>query len=94
MRFNSCIPVISIIGNPFKSGKIFEGRQQLMQYLSLNPSKIEDIYKWMYENLDLWGKDQPSKDAAIIVIRNGMANLSLVGIPALNLEATLVELTA
>jgi replication factor C small subunit len=82
------------ITQKFKSGKVLDGRQHLMQYLGLNPSKIEDIYSWMYQNLDLWGKDQSSKDAAIVIIRNGMANLSLVGIPELNLEATLVELTS
>lgn len=78
----------------FKSGKILEARQQLMQYLALNPTKIEDIYKWMYDNLDLWGKDHEKKDASIIIIRNGLANLPLVGIPEIALAATLVELTS
>jgi DNA polymerase III delta prime subunit len=78
----------------FKNGKITEGRQQLLQYLSLHPSQIENVYKWMYNNLELWGKSQEKKDASIIIIRNGLANLSLVGIPEINLAATLVELTA
>ena len=77
----------------FKAGKIIEGRQQLMQYLALYPGRIEDTYRWMYDNLDLWGNTQERKDAAIITIRNGLANLSLVGIPEINLAATLVELT-
>jgi DNA polymerase III delta prime subunit len=77
----------------FKSGKILEGRQQLMQYISMYPTRIEDTYRWMYDNLDLWGKDQERKDAAIITIRNGLANLPLVGIPEISLAATLVELT-
>lgn len=78
----------------FKSGKILEGRQQLMQYIALYPTRVEDTYKWMYENLDLWGNTQEKKDAAIIVIRNGLANLPLVGIPEISMAATLVELTA
>ena len=77
----------------FRAGKVLEGRQQLLQFLSLNPSRVEDIYKWMYQNLDLWGQDQGTRDAAIITIRNGLANLSLVGIPEISLAATLVELT-
>lgn len=77
----------------FKSGKILEGRQQLMQYIALYPTRIEDTYRWMYDNLDLWGKEQEKKDAAIITIRNGLANLPLVGIPEISLAATLVELT-
>jgi len=78
----------------FKKGKINEGRQQLLQYLALYPSRIEDVYRWMYNNLDLWGNTQEKKDASIIVIRNGLANLSLVGIPEINLAATLIELTS
>ena len=78
----------------FKAGKILEGRQQLLQYLSLYPSRIEDIYRWMYSNLNLWGNDNQRKDAAIITIRNGLANLSLVGIPEINLAATMIELTS
>jgi replication factor C small subunit len=78
----------------FKSGKVFEGRQLLLQYLSLYPSRIEDLYRWMYNNLDLWGNDNEKRDASIIVIRNGLANLSLVGIPEISLAATLIELTA
>ena len=78
----------------FKSGKIMEARQQLMQYIAMYPTRIEDCYRWMYENLDLWGKTQEKKDASIITIRNGLANLPLVGIPEISLAATLVELTA
>jgi replication factor C small subunit len=77
----------------FKKGKITDGRQQLLQYLALYPSRIEDVYRWMYNNIDLWGNTQEKKDASIIIIRNGLANLSLVGIPEINLAATLIELT-
>ena len=77
----------------FKSGKILEGRQQLMQYVSMYPTRVEDIYVWAYTNLDLWGKTQEKKDQAIITIRNGLANLALVGIPEISLAASLIELT-
>jgi hypothetical protein len=61
--------------------------------LSSNPGQLEEIYRWTYNNLDLWGKTQEQKDAAIITIRNGLANLPLVGIPEISLAATLIELT-
>jgi len=77
----------------FKTGKILDGRKILLQYLSMNPGQLEEIYRWMYNNLDLWGKTQEQKDAAILIIRNGLANLSLVGIPEISLAATLIELT-
>jgi DNA polymerase III delta prime subunit len=77
----------------FKTGKITEGRQQLLQFLGFNPTRLDDLYKWMYQNLHLWGKTDEQRDAAIIVIRNGLANLSLVGIPEISLAATMIELT-
>jgi DNA polymerase III delta prime subunit len=78
----------------FKAGKIMDARQQLMQYIAMYPTRIEDTYKWMYDNLDLWGKSNEKRDASIIIIRNGLANLPLVGIPEISLAATLVELTS
>jgi DNA polymerase III delta prime subunit len=77
----------------FKTGKILEGRQQLMQYIALYPTRVENTYKWMYNNLDLWGKANDKKDQSIITIRNGLASLPLVGIPEISLAATLAELT-
>jgi DNA polymerase III delta prime subunit len=77
----------------FKSGNVVDGRKQLLQFLSLNPTRIEDIYRYFYQNLELWGDTDEQKNQAIIYIRNGLANLSLVGIPEINLAATLVELT-
>jgi DNA polymerase III delta prime subunit len=80
--------------NLFKSGNLIEARQQLMQYIALYPTRIEDTYRWMYDNLDLFGSSNEERDANIIVIRNGLANLPLVGIPEISLAATLVELTS
>jgi len=77
----------------FKSGKILEGRQQLLHYVALYPTRIEDTYRWMYDNLDLWGTSNEKRDASIIIIRNGLANLPLVGIPEISLAATLAELS-
>jgi len=78
----------------FKAGKLTDARQQLMQYVALYPTRIEDTYRWMYENLDLFGASDEQRDANIVVIRNGLANLPLVGIPEISLAATLVELTS
>jgi hypothetical protein len=41
----------------------------------------------------LWGKTQEKRDASIIIIRNGLANLPLVGVPEISLAASLAELT-
>jgi deoxyribose-phosphate aldolase len=78
----------------FKSGKIIEGRQQLVQYIGMYPNNLEIMYTWAYNNLDLWGNTQEKRDASIVIIRNSMAALSTVAIPELSLSAMLVELTA
>lgn len=77
----------------FKAGKIIDGRQELLQYIALYPTRIEDTYRWLYDNLDLWGTSNEQKDASIIIIRNGLANLPLVGVPEISLAATICELT-
>jgi DNA polymerase III delta prime subunit len=73
----------------FKNKKILDGRKKLIEYINMHPTRIEDVYRWMYDNLDLWN----NKDAAIIIIRDGLANLPLVGIPEICLSASLVELS-
>jgi len=77
----------------FKTGKILEGRQQLMQYIALYPTRVENIARWAYNNLDLWGKTNLQKDAAIVIIRNTLASLPLVGIPEISIAAMMAELT-
>jgi replication factor C small subunit len=77
----------------FKSGKVFEGRQALLAFLAKYPTKIENIYRWMYSNLKLWGNNTDQLDSAILIIRDGLAQLPLVGIAEISLSATLIELS-
>ncbi len=74
----------------FKQGKIREGRTLICQQST--PEEAEDIFRWMYDNLDLWSKDVERQDQAIIIIRNGMANMPLVADQEINLSATISEL--
>lgn len=74
----------------FKAGKIREGRTLICQQST--PEETEDIFRWMYDNLDLWSKDIERQDQAIIIIRNGIANMPLVADHEINLSATLSEL--
>ena len=75
----------------FKAGKIKEARQLLCK--NARPEEMEDMFRWMYDNLDLWGQTDEQRDAAIIVIRNGLVNHAMVADPEINLSATLCELT-
>ena len=75
----------------FKSGKIREARTLLCQ--SSTPEEADDIFRWMYDNLDLWATDPERQDQAIIIIRNGLVNVPMVADQEINLSATLVELS-
>lgn len=74
----------------FKLGKIKEARALLCS--SVRPEEVESTFRWMYDNLDLWGESDEIKDQAIVIIRQGLVNHSFVADPEINLSATLVEL--
>lgn len=75
----------------FKSGHIREGRKLLCSQVQAD--EIEECFRWMYDNLDLWSTDPMVQDRAIIIIRNGLVNHGMVADTEINLSATLCELT-
>ena len=74
----------------FKRGKVREARTVICQ--SSSPEETEEVFTWMYNNLDLWSQDVEKQDQAIVIIRNGMSMIPLVADQEINLSATLVEL--
>ena len=58
------------------------------------PEEIEDTFRWMYDNLDLWSVDPEKQDQAVVIIRNGLINVPMVADQEINLSATLIELTS
>jgi DNA polymerase III delta prime subunit len=75
----------------FKSGKIRDARQLLCS--SVRAEEMEEVFSWLYTNLDLITKDPEQQDQAILVIRKGLVNHPIVADPEINLSATLVELS-
>ncbi len=74
----------------FKSGKYKEGRQLICSKASKDD--YEEIYTFMYKNLEIWGEDDEKQNKAILAIRDGLVkHLSCADIE-LNLSATIVEL--
>ena len=74
----------------FKAGKTREART-----LICNQATTEDMdsmFRWMYDNLELWSTDPEKQDQAITIIRNGLASVPLVADQEINISATLVEL--
>jgi hypothetical protein len=54
---------------------------------------MDEIFRWMYDNLELWSKDPAKQDEAILAIRKGLVNHTMCSDPEINLSATLIELT-
>ena len=74
----------------FKEGRINEARKLMCS--QARPEEMEDVFRWMYDNLELWSKDLQKQDQAIIIIRNGYVNIPMVADQEINLSATLTEL--
>lgn len=74
----------------FKSGKYKDARTMIVS--QARPEEYDDVYRFMYRNLQLWGTTEQQQDQAIVIIRNGIAKSVAVADPEINLSATLVEL--
>jgi replication factor C small subunit len=74
----------------FKKGKIKEARTLLCG--RARPEEMEEIYTWMYTNLELFGKTEEQKDQALLIIKQGLVDHALIADPEINLAATLVKL--
>ena len=74
----------------FRENKIREARKLITQ--SARPDEYNDIFKFLYRNLEFFGKNVDQQDEAVIVIRNGMVKHTQVADPEINLSATMIEL--
>ena len=74
----------------FKQGKIIEARKMLCS--QVRPEEMDELFRWMYDNLQLWGETQEQQDSAILIIAKGLRNIPMVADQEINLSATLVEL--
>jgi replication factor C small subunit len=75
----------------FKAGKIREARTLLAA--QARPEEMDEIFRWMYDNLDMWSATPEGQDEAILVIRKGLVNHVSCADAEINLSATLVELS-
>jgi replication factor C small subunit len=73
----------------FKKGKITEARKLICA--QARPEEIEDIYRWLYDNVAIFG-DESKQEAAVLWIKQGLVDHTLVIDPEINLAATLIRL--
>jgi replication factor C small subunit len=73
----------------FKAGKISEARQLLCG--KLRAEEMEEVYRWLYDNISIFG-DEAKQDTAVLVIKQGLVDHTLVADPEINLAAVLIKL--
>jgi len=73
----------------FKAGEITKARKLLCG--SVRPEEMEEIYRWLYDNIELFG-DEEKQDQAVLIIKQGLVDHTLVVDPEINLAATLIRL--
>jgi replication factor C small subunit len=73
----------------FKAGKITEARKLICS--QARPEEMEEVYRWLYDNIAIFG-DDTLQDKAILIIKQGLVDHTLVMDPEINLAATLIRL--
>ncbi len=73
----------------FKAKKIREARELLCG--SVRAEEMEDIYRWLYDNISIFGNIE-QQEAAILIIKQGLVDHTLVVDPEINLAATLIKI--
>jgi DNA polymerase III delta prime subunit len=74
----------------FKAGKITEARKLVCS--QARPEEMEEIYRWLYDNVAIFG-DDATQDKAILIIKQGLVDHTLVSDAEINLAATLIRLS-
>ena len=73
----------------FKAGKIQEARALLCG--KIRAEEMEEVYRWLYDNIEIFG-DNENQDKAVLIIKQGLVDHTLVADPEINLAATLIKL--
>ena len=75
----------------FGQGKFLEARKLILS--QAQAEEYNEVFRFFYENLDIWGDTEDKKDEALLIIRKGIVNHAIVADPEINLAAVMVELT-
>jgi DNA polymerase III delta prime subunit len=73
-----------------QNGRVRQAREMICKKITLE--EYEEVYRFLYRNLEFWGTGEYIQDEAIIIIKEGMVNHSLCADPEINLSATIVKL--
>jgi DNA polymerase III delta prime subunit len=73
----------------FKAGKVNEARKLICSQASTD--EMEEVYRWLYDNVEIFGEEKKQNNA-ILIIKQGLVDHTLVIDPEINLAATLIRL--
>jgi replication factor C small subunit len=73
----------------FNAGKITEARKLLCG--KIRAEEMEEVYRWLYDNIAIFGEDS-KQDQAILIIKQGLVDHTLVADAEINLAAVLIKL--
>ena len=73
----------------FKNGKITEARKLIVA--KARADEYNDIYTWLYRNIDLYTSTPDQYDEVVLAIRNGLVKHTQVADIEINLSATMIE---
>ena len=76
--------------NLFKQGKISAARKLICS--QIRPEEVEDLFRFMYDNLQYFGKTEQQQDQAILIIKQGLVDHTICSDAEINMAATLVRL--
>jgi DNA polymerase III delta prime subunit len=74
----------------FKQGKITAARKLVCS--QARPEEMDEIYRWLYDNIELFGDTEHQQDTAVLIIKQGLVDHTLVADAEVNLAATLIRL--
>lgn len=75
----------------FKARKFTDARKLIVANADVND--YEEIFRFLYKNLQLFGDDDLTQSAAIIIVARGLRNHAISADAEINLAATMVELS-
>lgn len=74
----------------FKARKISEARKLIIKHA--RNDEYNDIYTWLYRNLDLYTSNDDQYDECVLAVRNGLVKHTQVADVEINLSATMIEI--
>jgi replication factor C small subunit len=74
----------------FKAGRFTDARKLICEKVSKD--EYDEIYTFMYQNLEVWSEDDIMQSRLLIAIRDGMINHTMCNDIELNLSATFAQL--